>query len=96
MAEQKEIKIQFPPEIIGGVYANNTFIAHTREEFIMDFLLVAPPTGKVTAWVIVSPGHLKRMVKALQENLRKYENKYGSLKEAEEPKVKFGFQASNK
>ena len=33
MAEQKEIKIQFPPEIIGGVYTNNTFIAHTRRIF---------------------------------------------------------------
>ncbi len=93
MAEQKEIKIQFPPEIIGGVYANNTFIAHTREEFIMDFVLVAPPTGKVTARVIISPGHMKRMVKALQDNLKKYENKYGSLKEVEGPKIKFGFQS---
>ena len=53
-----------------GVYANNTFIAHTREEFIMDFVLVAPPTGKVTARVIISPGHMKRMVKALQDNLK--------------------------
>ena len=93
MAEQKEIKIQFTPEIIGGVYANNTFIAHTREEFIMDFVLVTPPTGKVAARVIISPGHMKRMVKALQDNLKKYENKYGSLKETEGPKVKFGFQS---
>jgi hypothetical protein len=92
MTDQKKININFPPEVQGGVYANNMFVTHTKEEFIMDFIMVAPPTGKVTARVISSPGHMKRILKALQENLRKYEEKFGSLKEAEEPKSNFGFQ----
>lgn len=92
MTDQKKININFPPEVQGGVYANNMFVTHTKEEFIMDFIMVAPPTGNVTARVISSPGHMKRILKALQENLGKYEEKFGSLKEAEEPKSNFGFQ----
>ena len=46
--EKKEIKVTFPPKLHGGVYANNMMVAHTREEFIMDFLMVAPPEGAHT------------------------------------------------
>jgi len=53
--EQKEIKVHFPNEIKGGVYTNNMIVSHTREEFILDFLMVAPPEGAVNARIIVSP-----------------------------------------
>jgi hypothetical protein len=86
----KEIKINFPQELQGGVYANNMVVAHTKEEFILDFLMVAPPAGAVTARVIVSPGHMKRILEALRENLSKYENTFGTIQIAEEPKVKVG------
>jgi hypothetical protein len=84
--EPKEIKVNFPEKIQGGVYSNNMFVTHTKEEFILDFLMVAPPTGAVTARVIVSPGHMKRILKALQDNISKYENKFGTIEVAEEPK----------
>jgi len=86
----KEIKINFPQELQGGVYANNMVVAHTKEEFVLDFLMVAPPAGTVTARVIVSPGHMKRILEALRENLSKYENTFGTIQIAEEPKVKMG------
>ena len=88
MAEEKrDIKVKLPDEIKGGVYANNTIIAHTVEEFILDFLVVLPPEGVVTARVIVSPGHIKRIFNALQDNISKYEKNYGIIKQAEAPKV---------
>jgi hypothetical protein len=87
----KEIKISFPQEIQGGVYANNMVVSHTREEFILDFLMVAPPAGTVTARVIVSPGHMKRVLEALRDNISKYENSFGTIQIAEEPKGKIGF-----
>ncbi len=90
--EKKEIKIKFPEKLQGGVYANNMIVSHTKEEFIMDFLFVAPPAGAVTARVIISPGHMKRIISALQENAKKYEQKFGPITKAEEPKVKMGFQ----
>jgi hypothetical protein len=86
--EPKEIKINFPPQFQGGVYSNNMVVAHTKEEFILDFLMVAPPAGAVTARVIVSPGHMKRILAALQDNISKYEKTFGTIQIAEEPKGK--------
>lgn len=79
--DRKEIKVTFPPEKHGGVYANNMMVAHTGEEFIMDFIMVAPPEGAVTARVIVSPGHMKRILAAIKDNLGKYEEQYGPIAE---------------
>ncbi len=87
----KEIKINFPPEVQGGVYANNMIVSHTKEEFILDFIMVAPPAGTVNARVIVSPGHMKRILEALRDNISKYENSFGTIQIAEEPKGKIGF-----
>jgi hypothetical protein len=86
----KEITINFPPQLQGGVYANNMVITHTKEEFILDFMMVAPPTGTVTERVILSPGHIKRVLEALRENISKYENTFGTIQIAEEPKGKIG------
>ena len=88
MAEQpakKEVKITFPESLRGGAYANSMFATHTKEEFILDFVMISPPVGTVTARVITSPGHMKRMVAALAENLKKYEAKFGKIAEAPEP-----------
>ena len=82
---KKEVKVAFPEGLRGGVYSNNMVIAHTKEEFILDFMMVTPPIGVVTARVITSPGHMKRMLSALKINLEKYEAKYGKLAEATEP-----------
>ncbi len=89
--EVKEIKVSFPQELQGGVYANNMVVTHTKEEFILDFLMVVPPAGAVTARVIVSPGHMKRILEALRDNISKYENTFGTIQIAEEPKGKIGF-----
>jgi hypothetical protein len=91
--QPQELKIFFPPELRGGVYSNLMYIGHTREEFILDFLMVRPPEGSVTARVIMSPGHIKRTIIALQQNLKKYEDNFGKITEAPEPqgKGKIGF-----
>ena len=89
--KHQEIKVNFPPQLQGGVYANNMLVAHTKEEFIMDFMMVVPPTGAVTSRVIISPGHMKRIINALQDNVKKYEASFGTIQAAEEPKGKIGF-----
>ncbi len=89
--EGQKINVNFPPALQGGVYANNMIVTHSREEFVMDFLMVAPPAGAVNARVIVSPGHMKRMLAALQDNISKYEKKFGKIETAEEPKAEIGF-----
>jgi Protein of unknown function (DUF3467) len=92
MANEKPVEIQvaFPEHLRGGAYSNNMIVAHTREEFFLDFLVVAPPTGTITARVILSPGHVKRVIAALQENLAKYEANYGPIRAAEPPQGKIG------
>lgn len=89
----KEIKIKFPEKLQGGVYANNMVLAYTKEEFIMDFMLVAPPAGAVTSRVIISPGHMKRIIRALQNSVNNYEGKFGKIEEAKEPIGKIGIIA---
>ena len=88
----KEIRVDFPKELLGGVYSNNMAVSHTREEFIMDFIMLAPPSGAVNARIIVSPGHMKRILKALQENISKYEQRFGNIQSAEEPGGKITLQ----
>ena len=88
----KEIPVDFPKELMGGVYSNNMTVSHTREEFIMDFLMLTPPSGAVTARVIVSPGHIKRIARALQDNISKYEQEFGSIQIPEEAGEKVTIQ----
>jgi hypothetical protein len=90
--DKQEIKVNFPEKLQGGVYANNMIVTHTREEFVMDYLMVVPPAGAVTARIIVSPGHMKRIVAALSDNIQKYEQKFGTIVIAEEPKVDVGYK----
>ena len=86
MPNGQDIKVNFPPNLHGGVYSNNMVVTHTKEEFVLDFIMVAPPAGAVTARVIVSPGHMKRILAALQDNISKYENTFGTIQVAEEPR----------
>ncbi len=88
MAEKKrEISIKIPDAVLGGVYANQMMVTHTREEFVLDLINLLPPHGVVNARVIVSPGHLKRMIRALRETLGRYEERFVSLEEAKVPKA---------
>lgn len=96
MQERKQIKIKAKDEDLKGVYSNLMQVLHTKEEFVLDFFLVSPPEGILASRVIMSPGHLKRMIKALQENVSKYEAKFGKIEEAEVPERKIGFNIGEK
>ncbi|HEY6097110.1 MAG TPA: DUF3467 domain-containing protein [Candidatus Deferrimicrobium sp.] len=86
-----EIQVTFPEHLKGGAYSNSMTVTHTREEFVLDFMMVAPPAGSVTARIILSPGHAKRVVAALADNVRKYEGAHGTIFTAEEPTGTIGF-----
>lgn len=88
MAEPSDttgINIQISDDELKGRYSNLLRIAHTREEFILDFINVVPPQGVVTARIVTSPGHLKRIIEALRQNLQRYESNFGEILEAPEP-----------
>ena len=84
--QQQQVNIKASDETMKGVYANNMMVAHSKEEFVMDFIHLFPPQGLLVSRVITSPGHMKRIVAALQDNLKKYEDKFGKIEQAEAPK----------
>jgi hypothetical protein len=90
----RQLQIKISDEVLKGVYANAMQVVHSREEFILDFMNLSPHMGAgvVGSRVIMSPGHLKRVIVALQDNLKKYEDKFGKIEEAEAPE-EIGFQA---
>ena len=89
--EQKQIQIKAKDDDLKGVYSNLMIVTHTKEEFCLDFInSFNPPT--LTTRVLMSPGHLKRMVHALEINMKKYEEQFGVVAVAKEPETSFGFQ----
>jgi hypothetical protein len=92
-ATQKPRQIQIRDNFAGGEYANMMQVSHNKEEFLLIFANVVAPTGRVVGKIITSPGHLKRMITALSENLKKYEDKFGAVEEAESPRNEIGFKS---
>ncbi|MEO8065453.1 MAG: DUF3467 domain-containing protein [Candidatus Doudnabacteria bacterium] len=92
----QNINIKIPDDVLKGSYANNMFVSHSKEEFVLDFINLAffPPPGQgiATAKVITSPGHFKRMAAAINDNLKKYEEQFGKI---EEQKPQAGGQTSS-
>lgn len=92
---EQQIAVQIDAQQGTGVYSNLMMISHRKEEFILDFLFLQPqrsPQGKSVATlrsrVITSPEHAKRVLRALQENIGRYEGSYGQIEEATDiPKI---------
>ena len=88
----KQIKIQASKDELKGVYSNVMQVSHTQEEFVLDFLNITGATGVLSARVILSPGHFKRMAKLLEKTLREYEERFGPITPTQAPKREIGFQ----
>jgi hypothetical protein len=88
---EQQIQIKAKDEDLKGVYSNAMQLTHTKEEFVLDFFLTFPPAGTLSSRVILSPGHLKRVLKAIQESVAKYEGQYGKIQEGDIPEQKLGF-----
>jgi len=80
--QSKQIQIKADDETARGRYSNSMFIGHGPEEFIIDWLLSSPTGSQLVSRVIVTPGHLKRIISVLHDNLKKYEEKFGEVKVA--------------
>ncbi|CAA6816420.1 MAG: FIG00649583: hypothetical protein [uncultured Aureispira sp.] len=83
--KQNEINIELSEEIAEGVYANLSIISHSNSEFILDFIRLVPnvPKAKVKSRVIMTPQQTKRLMYALQENVKRYEASNGTIKDLE-------------
>jgi len=91
MADQKKdaknkLNIELPEDVAEGTYSNLAIISHSNSEFVLDFIRLVPnvPKAKVKARMILTPQHAKRLLKALQDNVEKYENQFGPIGETEQ------------
>ncbi len=73
--------IQLDEAVAQGAYSNLVMINHSETEYVFDFIFVQPqqPKAKVLSRVITSPKHAKRLLHALQENMQRYEEKFGVI-----------------
>lgn len=80
-----KLEIKLDDDVAQGVYSNLTVVNHSEAEFVLDFIFIQPqaPQAKVRSRVITSPKHAKRLLRALEEDLRRYEETFGPLPAAE-------------
>lgn len=80
--QSNQLQIELNNDVAQGTYANLAIITHSSSEFIMDFIRVMPgvPKAGVKSRIILTPEHAKRLMRALQDNISKYENSYGPIR----------------
>ena len=95
MQEQQgnQLNIEISEEVAEGSYSNLAIITHSNAEFVIDFVNVMPgtPKSKVKSRVIFTPQHAKRFMKALAENIERYEAGNGSIKDLEQIEIPMNF-----
>ncbi|MBQ6693577.1 MAG: DUF3467 domain-containing protein [Bacteroidaceae bacterium] len=76
-----QLQIELKEDIAEGVYANLAVIAHSSSEFVVDFVRIMPGVAKaqVKSRIVMTPEHVKRLMFALQDNVRKYETQFGEI-----------------
>ncbi|MBE7629043.1 DUF3467 domain-containing protein [Tenacibaculum piscium] len=95
MEDKKEpqLNIELDQDIAEGTYSNLAIINHSVSEFIVDFINIMPgvPKAKVKSRIILTPQHAKRLAKALAENVQKFEQANGEIKDYEQVPIPMNF-----
>ncbi|MCF6296147.1 MAG: DUF3467 domain-containing protein [Flavobacteriaceae bacterium] len=88
-----QINIELDEKIAEGIYSNLAIINHSVSEFVLDFVSIMPgtPKSKVKSRIILTPQHAKRLVKALNDNVKRFENAHGEIKDYEQPPIPLNF-----
>jgi len=98
MSEEKkqqkgQINIELDEKIAQGIYSNLAIINHSASEFVVDFVTILPgiPKSKVKSRIILTPQHAKRFLKALNDNVKRFENAHGKIKDFEQAPIPLNF-----
>lgn len=88
-----QINIELDDKTAEGTYSNLAIINHSVSEFIIDFISVMPgkPKAKVKSRIILTPQHAKRLAKALAENVKRFEQSHGEIKDYDQPPIPMNF-----
>ncbi len=89
----QQLNIELDETIADGTYSNLAIINHSVSEFIVDFINVMPgvPKAKVKSRIILTPQHAKRLTKALADNVQRFEQAHGEIKDYEQPPIPLNF-----
>ena len=84
-----QLQIELKEEVAQGTYANLAIITHSSSEFILDFIHVMPgmPKAGVQSRIVVAPEHAKRLLRALEDNIAKYERVFGPIRTSDESSI---------
>ncbi|MGQ7869998.1 DUF3467 domain-containing protein [Sunxiuqinia sp. sy24] len=79
---QNQLNIELSEEVAQGTYSNLAIITHSSSEFVLDFVRIMPgiPKANVKSRVILTPEHAKRLLMALEDNVKKFEQQHGPIK----------------
>jgi hypothetical protein len=88
-----QINIELDEQVAQGTYSNLAIINHSVSEFVVDFVNIMPgtPKSKVKSRIILTPQHAKRLLKALGENVNRFEKMHGEIKDYEQPPIPLNF-----
>ena len=91
--QQGQINIELDEQTAEGIYSNLAIINHSNSEFVVDFVTIMPgvPKAKVKSRIILTPQHAKRFLKALGENIHRFEAANGKIEESEQPPIPLNF-----
>lgn len=85
----QQISINTTDELSRGRFSNTMFVAHSPEEFIIDWMNNSPNGMHLVSRIIVTPGHMKRILAALSDNMIRYEENFGPVKAIDASQQKF-------
>lgn len=97
MSDQKQqpgqINIELDEKTAEGTYSNLAIINHSASEFVVDFVSIMPgtPKAKVKSRIVLTPQHAKRLLKALGENIQRFESAHGTITDTEQPAIPLSF-----
>jgi len=91
--QQKQINIELDEKIAEGTYSNLAIINHSVSEFVVDFISMMPgaPKAKVKSRIVLTPQHAKKFLKALSDNVNRFEKAHGNIKDYEQPTIPLNF-----
>jgi len=91
--QKGQINIELDASVAEGTYSNLAIIKHSVSEFVVDFVNIMPgiPKSKVKSRIILTPQHAKRLSKALQDNVKRFEQAHGEIKDYDKPPVPLNF-----
>lgn len=83
--QQGHLNIELSEEVAEGIYSNLAIITHSGSEFVVDFIKIMPgvPKARVKSRIVLTPQHAKRLMRALNDNIMKFEQVHGPIKDSE-------------